>query len=76
VEGELVDFHWSEHRLVVEVDGYAFHKTRRSFEDDRRRDAKLQIVGYRVARITHRRITNEHAALLLDLRRLIGSAPG
>jgi hypothetical protein len=30
-----VDFLWPDHRLVVEVDGYAFHSHRGSFERDR-----------------------------------------
>ena len=77
VAGELVDFYWPAHRLVVEVDGYRFHKTRRSFEEDRRRDARLQIAEIRVVRVTHERITREADALLADLRRLLrlGSPP-
>lgn len=30
-----VDFLWRERRLVVEVDGYAFHSSRAAFERDR-----------------------------------------
>jgi very-short-patch-repair endonuclease len=52
LHGELVDFYWPKARLVVEVDGYEFHKTRAQFEEDRRRDAKLQLVGERVLRFT------------------------
>ena len=48
----------ASHRLVVEVDGYAFHSTRRSFERDRRRDADLTSRGYRVVRLTWRQITD------------------
>jgi hypothetical protein len=40
IEGVLVDCAWTEHRLIVEVDGWTFHKTKRSFEDDRRRDGE------------------------------------
>jgi hypothetical protein len=36
---------------------------------------KLQIAGYRVARITYRRIEHEPRALLEDIRLLIGSTP-
>ena len=50
LHGELVDFYWPQARLVVEVDGYDFHKDRRRFEDDRRKDAKLQLAGERVLR--------------------------
>jgi Protein of unknown function (DUF559) len=34
-----VDFLWPAHRLIVEVDGYAYHSDRGAFERDRRRDA-------------------------------------
>ena len=75
VAGELVDFYWPQQRLVVEVDGYRFHKTRRSFEDDRRKDVKLQLAGCRPVRITYRRIRYEPRALIADLARLLGSPP-
>lgn len=76
VEGVVVDFFWPAQRLVVEVDGYRFHKAKRTFEDDRRRDAKLQIAAVRVLRVTHQRIAAEANALLDDLHRLLrlGSA--
>jgi very-short-patch-repair endonuclease len=75
VAGELVDFYWPAQRLVVEVDGYRFHKTRRSFEDDRRKDLRLQLAGCRAVRITARRIQYEPGRLTAELHRLIGSAP-
>ena len=46
-------------RLVVEVDGYRYHRTRAKFERDRRKDGQLLLAGYRVLRITWRRLTRE-----------------
>lgn len=40
-------------RLVVEVDGAEFHTSRPSFEEDRRRDAVLSALGYRVLRFSY-----------------------
>ena len=40
-----VDFHWPDLRLVVEADGYRFHRHRREFREDRRRDRRLAGVG-------------------------------
>src|SRR5688500_4274350 len=54
--GFEVDFLWSDSRLVVEVDGYAFHSSRTAFERDRRRDSELQAQGFRVVRVTWRQI--------------------
>lgn len=64
VHGYEVDLLWSAQRLIVEVDGYAFHSTRAAFERDRRRDADLQSHGYRVLRITWRQLTEEPEALI------------
>ena len=54
VEGYEVDCVWREQRVVVELDGYAFHRTRRSFERDRARDLALTAAGYRPVLITWR----------------------
>jgi very-short-patch-repair endonuclease len=62
-----LDFLWRAERLVVEVDGYAYHSSRSSFEGDRRRDAELAAHGIRVVRVTWRQITEEAAALVATL---------
>jgi very-short-patch-repair endonuclease len=54
-----IDFLWPSVRLAVEADGGEFHRTRRAFEHDRRRDATLTAAGLRVVRFTHRQITHE-----------------
>jgi very-short-patch-repair endonuclease len=71
VEGIEVDALWRSQRLVVEVDGYAFHRTRQAFERDRRRDARLQAAGYRVLRLTWRRIVDEPLAVVAQLAALL-----
>ena len=67
VEGLEVDVVWPEQRLVVEVDGYAFHGSRAAFERDRRRDARLLTAGYRVLRITWRQLTEEPQRVVATL---------
>jgi very-short-patch-repair endonuclease len=62
-----VDFLWRDHNLVVEVDGYAFHSSRSSFERDRRRDAELAAMQIRVMRCTWRQIQDERDALVATL---------
>lgn len=71
VEGFEVDCVWPEAKLVVELDGHAFHATRRSFERDRVRDRALQLAGYRVVRITYRELHTNRNALADDLRALL-----
>jgi very-short-patch-repair endonuclease len=54
-----VDFLWRAEHLVVEVDGWTFHASRRAFERDRRRDGDLAGSGFRVVRVTWDALVNE-----------------
>jgi very-short-patch-repair endonuclease len=67
VAGCEVDFLWRSERLVVEVDGYAYHASPRSFELERQRDAVLTAAGMRVVRVTWRQIVAEPEATLVRL---------
>jgi very-short-patch-repair endonuclease len=62
-----VDFLWNEQRLVVEVDGFAYHAHRAAFERDRIRDAELQAAGYRVIRVTWVQIESRPEAVIARL---------
>ena len=74
--GFEVDLVWPLHRLVVELDGYAFHRTRGAFESDRVRDAVLQRAGFRVLRFTDRRVRQEPDAIAETLRAMTLAHPG
>ncbi len=73
VAGHQVDLLWRKQRLVVEVDGFAFHSSQLAFERDRRRDAELMAAGLRVMRVTWRRLQEEPDAALVDLVRALGT---
>jgi very-short-patch-repair endonuclease len=47
-----VDAFWPSRRLVVQLDGFAYHRTRRDRERDATTDADLELAGYRVLRLT------------------------
>ncbi|MGH2763972.1 MAG: DUF559 domain-containing protein [Thermoleophilaceae bacterium] len=68
----LVDCVWDEARLVVETDGWQGHRSRGAFERDRRRDAELTAAGWRVVRITWRRLEQESELVAAQLARLLG----
>jgi very-short-patch-repair endonuclease len=72
-EENEVDFVWRPQALIVETDGWAGHGTRRAFERDRARDADLVVAGWRVVRITHRRLELQPQAVTGQLRRLLGA---
>ena len=71
VLGREVDVLWPRQRLIVELDGFAFHRHRAAFERDRRRDAALQAAGYRIIRLTHRRLEQEPTTVVVELHRLL-----
>lgn len=71
VEGHLVDLVWAEQRVIVELDGYQAHGTRRAFERDRLRDAELTAAGWRVVRVTWKRLIGDPRGVMRQLGRLI-----
>jgi very-short-patch-repair endonuclease len=68
VAGYLVDAWFAQERLIVELDGYDFHRSRSSFEGDRNRDADTLLAGLATVRVTWRRMreTPEAEATRLD----------
>ena len=74
VEGEQVDFHWPEYRLVVETDSKAWHGTTRRRHNDNARDRRLQLAGWRVLRFSWRDVAGEPAAVAAEIRAFL-SAP-
>jgi very-short-patch-repair endonuclease len=71
VEGYEVDAFWPANRLIAELDSWEFHRGRKAFERDRERDAVLQAAGYRVIRITWRRLTRNPEEVAALVRRLM-----
>ena len=61
IEGVEVDFVWRNARLIVEVDGYAYHRSPSAFEADRERDVVLALAGWQVLRFTWAQITERPA---------------
>jgi very-short-patch-repair endonuclease len=60
---------WRRHGLIVEVDGYGFHSTRRSFENDHERDLALAAAGFIVMRFTRDQIVKQPELVLVRLTR-------
>lgn len=59
VGGYEVDAYFEAERLIVELDGWDFHKDRRAFEDDRERDATMLALGVVTIRITRERLKRD-----------------
>jgi predicted transcriptional regulator of viral defense system len=71
VQGFEVDALWRRERIVVELDGYAYHRGRAAFERDRRRDSTLVLAGYQVLRVTHRRLVDQPSAVAAEIQSLL-----
>jgi very-short-patch-repair endonuclease len=67
-----VDFSWPERKIVVEVDGYAFHGGRSRANADCDRDQQLAITGWRVIRFTADQIRDDPDEIVRRLRLLFG----
>jgi very-short-patch-repair endonuclease len=79
VGSRIVDFLWREQRVVVETDGYRFHRGSQAFEDDHERDLELRSLGYDVVRLSYRQVTTAPnravSAVTEALRRSNPSSP-
>jgi len=70
-----VDCHWPGTNQIVELDGWAAHKSRTAFRDDRARDRRLEVAGYSVTRLTWNQLDDEPGAVAADLRALLDARP-
>jgi very-short-patch-repair endonuclease len=67
LNGREADFHWPEHRLVVEVEGYEFHEGLPAFRDDRCRGNRFRLAGYEVIRFAASDVEHEPAEVAKTL---------
>ena len=72
VAGLEVDFLFATERLVVETDGWAYHRGRAAFERDHERDAVLARAGHRVLRFTHGQVVTEPGAVAATIVAALG----
>jgi very-short-patch-repair endonuclease len=79
--GREVDARFPAERLIVELDGWEYHRDRQTFEDDRERDAQSLQQGEATLRLTWERLHHQpdrEAARLRDIldqrRRLFGTS--
>jgi very-short-patch-repair endonuclease len=73
IDSLLVDFLWRARRLVVETDGYRYHRGRVAFEADRDRDLRLKALGYEVIRLSYRHVVEQPAQIASVLDGLLKS---
>jgi hypothetical protein len=64
MNGRVVDAFFREEGVIIELDGYDFHKDRATFERDRDKDAEAIAGGLITVRITESRLTQQEACRL------------
>jgi hypothetical protein len=72
VEGRVRDFYWPHARLVVEADGYRWHRSPGAFNDDRERDTELALAGYERLRFTYDQCTKRRHWVRSAIHRALG----
>jgi hypothetical protein len=66
-----VDLVWIDGRLVVELDGYPDHATRRAFIGDRHRDYELALSGYTELRLANDEVSQDFGRAIEKIRDLV-----
>ncbi len=71
IEGRERDFVWRDQRLVIEVDGYAFHSSKQAIARDKKRDRELTAALWRPARFTYEEVAFEPEETAAELKELL-----
>jgi very-short-patch-repair endonuclease len=71
----IVDFLWREQRVVVETDGYRFHRGSQAFEDDHQRDLELRLLSYNPVRLSHQQVVHRPNEAIAVLTRSLNPPP-
>ena len=59
--------------MIVELDGYDYHRGRAAFERDHERDGEHLRLGFLVIRVTGRQLARELEALLCQIATALAS---
>lgn len=69
------DFMWRRERLVVEVDGYRFHRGPGAFNRDREKDLALRDAGFEVLRFTGDHVVKQPEMVLAKIAGALARRP-
>ncbi len=75
VDGVEVDFAYYDGAIVIEADGYEFHRTKQAFERDREKRLGLEANGRRVLWVSYRQVTELRDRTADELEAIISRAP-
>jgi very-short-patch-repair endonuclease len=72
--GWEIDCLWRRERLALELDGRSYHVAMREFDRDRIKDTQVQLMGYRVMRVSDFRWEHDRAAVIDQLLAMLALA--
>ncbi len=75
VEAMMVDAVWEDCRVVVELDGFEFHKLPRDLRSDNARARRLTLAGFRVVRYVWDDIVERSGRVASEVSSLLGTRP-
>ncbi len=67
-----LDFAYPEQRVAIEVDGFLYHDTRATFDEERARGNDLETLGWRVLRVTAAHIKRDPDLVVEWIERALG----
>lgn len=70
IGGYVVDVAFPDHKLVIEVDGWAFHSDPAAFRKDRVRQNQIALLGWQVLRFTWFDLTEQPERVIAEIRRV------
>lgn len=73
--GAEADFAWPAEGLVIETDSLTFHRTQRRMDHDYGRDTQLELIGWRVRRVSWRQVFDQPDLVARLAAHLLASAP-
>ncbi|MCA1837989.1 MAG: DUF559 domain-containing protein [Actinobacteria bacterium] len=62
------DLVYSSAKLIVEVDGFAYHSARSRWESDRKKDLVVRHLGYSIVRVTSRMLDEDEKGFVAAVR--------
>ena len=66
-----MDCRWPQRRLTIELDGYRYHHSRYTWEQDRRREREARARGDEFRRYTYGDVFERPELMLTELRALL-----
>jgi very-short-patch-repair endonuclease len=72
VGGYKVDVGFPRQKVAVEIDGWAFHSDQEDFQNDRERQNKISLLGWKVLRFTWLDLTEYPQRVIAEIKSAIG----